>query len=200
MKESFIVNRTATETIVGATSEKLAEENAKLRADYHKLKLKLEDSNEKIDRWLSMAEKNGGYLRFFRLYTKVLNKHEALFLQDMMNRSQMIRERVEQKKVLHPNKRKFQMDGKGFFRCTSRFMTNPKFMTWTYDEQRRMFLKMESLGFITKEKRGQARERWIKINLQTIYAMFDEAAVILRKEYRDWINYEGAYKKPGKSP
>ena len=126
-------------------------------------------------------------------------QQEALFVQDMMNRSEMVRERTEEHKVTKPGKRRHQMDGKGFFKCTARFMTNPKFMTWTKDEQKRMLVKMESLGFLTREVRGQRRERWVRVEFDKIYDAIDAAMVILRKEYRDWLNHEGNYKDAGNS-
>lgn len=196
MKRELVNNRS--EPVSGHQPSD-SQEVSSLRHQITKLKRQLAEKNEKINRWLSMAEKNGGYLRFFRLYTKVFNKQEALFVQDMMNRSEMVRDRTEEHKVTKPGKRKHQMDERGFFKCTARFMTNPKFMTWSRNEQERMFAKMESQGLISREKRGRDRERWIRVEFDKIYEMFDQALVILRREYRDWLNREGDYKPPTKS-
>ena len=126
----------------------------------------------RVEYWLERAKDTGGYFIFFRNYGRILSKEESLFLQDLINRSSLMKDIASR---LKGRRRKSPpYDEEGYFRCTSKFLMNPKYLPWSIKDQKRLFAKMLKLGFISIRKRGSPQKRWVKINYFRIEEALDE--------------------------
>lgn len=158
----------------------------------------------KIDRWLSRANSghSGGWLKFVRLYNKIMTRQQSAFLQDLMNRAELARTRSAEWKALvksghMPKRTSIPMDGHGWFRCSVRYLTNPKYDSWTIGEQDRHFRFLTNEGYIwtqIRKNKGGAT-RWVKINFRRISEGLDRAEKLRIEQMVEWKN-DPKWKKP----
>lgn len=120
------------------------------------------------ERWLKRIEATGygSYFIFYRNYAKVMPKLTALFYQDLLNLSKL-------KKI-----KKKKKDGKRWILVTVKFLENSK-LGWSEKEQRAHFSKLESLGFLKRDRKGTVHGgRWIYINRHAVYRALDKVLQI----------------------
>lgn len=126
----------------------------------------------KHERQLRRARATGGYFLFFRNYGRLLDKEEALLLQDLINREDMIR--LKQIKLRKTKRRQIHAaTPDGYFRCTFAFLQNENYLVWTEREQRRLFPLLERKGYISTTKRGSPPRRWVRIHYLFIEDQLD---------------------------
>lgn len=123
-------------------------------------------------RHLERARATSNYFTFFRLYTKIMKKLEALFLQDIINISSL-------DKIIHRT-----FDNKEYFMCTEEFLSNSS-IGWSKKEQRNHLQTFRSKGYISITKKGIPACRWIRINLEKIELALDKALKIHSPQKED---------------
>lgn len=94
----------------------------------------------------------GGYFAFHREYVTVLglSRHEALFLQDLINHYSM------------PNTVR---DGT-YFLCTTAYLEAS--LAWSKDTQKDLLKSLRTRGYISTLEKGMPKRRWVRINMQRI--------------------------------
>lgn len=128
-------------------------------------------------RHLRRAKAVHNYFMFFRAFTKIMSKLEAMFLQDLINREEMVVQAQATRDKTKSGRRKHRMvDEDDYFRCTTAFMENEKYLVWTGKEQKRLFKLLVNRGFIKTKNKGMPQRRWVWVNYPLIESSLDEAA------------------------
>jgi len=135
--------------------------------------MKHETAAERHERQLARARSSGGFFQFSRDHVRLglLKKIEACFLQDLINRRQMI---YEKSLELEDMGKTPLIDEGGYFKCTVKYLANPKYMIWSEDEQKRLLPILIEKGLIKVKKTGLPPTRKIRINFQVIEDRLDE--------------------------
>lgn len=125
-------------------------------------------------RQMQRARATQSYFVFFRDYGSILSKLEALFLQDLINRSQIQRDRSTKENPL--------VDGDEYFLCTLKYLSDKRYLRWSEYEQERLFPLLIKKGFVKVKHKipdpnqggGISKRRWVWINFIRIEQCLDE--------------------------
>lgn len=100
------------------------------------------------------------YFSFNRKYVTVLglSRHEALFLQDLINHYSM------------PNTAR---DG-NYFLCTTAYLETS--LAWSKDTQKDLLKSLRERGYIDTMEKGMPKRRWVRIVMKRILADFKQKA------------------------
>ncbi len=109
-------------------------------------------SSTNKERILLRAHNGDNYLIFFRHYTRIMSKLEALFVQDIISLSD------------RTTSRRRTIDGKRCFLCMESYLLNGDII-WTEDEQRRHFASLKGKGYMEVFRKGSPPRRWVYINI-----------------------------------
>lgn len=165
-----------------------------------------EPLEEKISRWSasrSHSSSGCGWYKFVRSFGKIMTRAQAAFLQDLMNKAEMCRSQtVEEEETAmvegrKPRKGKLLMGNNGFFRCSVRYMLNPRYDSWTPDEQNEHFKFLRRCGLVeTKNRRTRmGTTRWVRINYELLEKEMDRAERVRIKQMVEF-GRDPNWKKP----
>lgn len=163
-----------------------------------------EPLESKIARWISRSKSDdgcGGWLKFVRLYNKIMSRHQSAFLQDLMNRHEMCRSKSEEWKVkIAVGKMKpktLPLGPDGYFRCSQRYLLNPKYDSWSAYEQEVHFKALCAAGYIKtqirKTRRGSVR--WVRVDFDTVERGLDRAEQMRIRQMIEFTDNR-SWKKP----
>lgn len=106
------------------------------------------------------ARDTSSYFAFFRDYTKIMSKLEALFLQDLINLSSLA------------GIKRTTIDGEDYFLCTIEFLEKSA-IGWSVSEQKQHFKSLKKRGFINSIRVGIPAKRLVSINFPNVEEAID---------------------------
>lgn len=165
-----------------------------------------EPLEQKIARWSSTrnhASSGCGWYKFVRSFGKIMTRTQAAFLQDLMNKAEMCRSETmeEEENAMMarrpPRKSKLLMSDDGFFRCSVRYMLNPRYDSWTLDEQKEHFKFLRHKGLVetTNKRTRNGSTRWVRINYQLLETEMDRAERLRLRQMFEFAD-DPNWKKP----